>query len=131
MFFITFSLMAVDALEFNYKQFLNEYEKYEWEKTRFTIPVWICDDTGKMIYTDSEQYHWRIYKYLYGESFDLITVSNKIKLFAYIVSKPVLPAAMAARFISRTMEICVFIPESLGNLKHTKIFIVNGLPASG
>lgn len=75
-----------DALEYNYKLFLNEYEKYGEERVGFAIPLWISDRHKKLIFTDIQGRHWRIYKYLQGKSFDLVSVPNRIEQFGISVA---------------------------------------------
>ena len=75
----------VAGLESNYRQFIKVYDRYGTKQAGFAVPRWIPDREGKLIYTDEEQRHWRIYRYLPGAPLAGLPVPNKAELFANTV----------------------------------------------
>lgn len=76
----------VPGLESNYRQFLKVYDQYGPEQAGFAVPRWLPDGEGKLIHTDGEQRHWRVYRYLPGEPLSATIVPNKTELFANAVA---------------------------------------------
>ena len=77
----------VPGLESNYREFLKAYDQYEQcgRQPAFVVPRWLPDGEGKLIYTDEQQRHWRVYRYLPGEPLSGVEVPNKTELFAKAV----------------------------------------------
>lgn len=76
----------VPGLESNYRRFLMVYDQYGLDQAGFAVPRWLPDGEGKLIHTDGEQRHWRVYRYLPGEPLSATIVPNKTELFANAVA---------------------------------------------